>query len=315
MASVPTQQRDIYRHAFWVSYRPGEGESIRDFRNALKNRFGNRVSWWGSQGEKDEKPLFTFLLFINRRTRVTAVWNRKLWVKAEARGVVDDVRWPAKGTSTAQFIERWAEAVRGAVMKGAPAEGSFEGVMTALRQHTSGEAQRDRDRRDIQKPNRKRRRQGLERQETQPPALRTTGQSFLDGATGDGALVEWNPAVSADMGFNLGTELDYGVGCMPAVEFDLGLGLDFSTPFGASGSVESEFAFADFGMSMQAAVPQQSDAVSLGAIGEAFGFSGVESLDLSTGCVSEGLMEFNLGVECTFSLGVDCEWFRAVDTQ
>jgi hypothetical protein len=108
--SLPTLPK-AYRQVFWLSYQPRQ-ESIEDYCFLLQRVFGKSASFFGSLDVRDGADVYDCLLFIPSRTRISSVPNKSRWQRHGARGAIVGLKWPEEGVGIAEFIERWAAAVR-----------------------------------------------------------------------------------------------------------------------------------------------------------------------------------------------------------
>lgn len=119
--------RATCRNAFVLTYRPAEGESYSDTRDAIRSALGGAVTVWLQDSATPSGTERKIFLWTEKRQRVESMWfanHRKKWYVA---GRVTGVSYPAERQSVVSF---WEQALT--VSQGDPEAGDLTMSFTAL---------------------------------------------------------------------------------------------------------------------------------------------------------------------------------------
>jgi hypothetical protein len=230
------------RNAFWVSYEPAEGETVKDFKGFLKRVFPGRKGFWGVETTRDGHRVFDFLLCLQSRTRVESVCGQNKWARKGARGRLVGLQWPKEGVTCSAFVALWATRLR-------RRHGTEFGCLRDVEETAEGILQSDRARR----VSRKRRGRGLPSSSTvllpskaprvsvssSPSSQRSSFSSGTEGAGGGGRGTVDSVQLAEVVGAPLSLSSWNVVGC-PAVSVDFFVPWSFFEPLSLVGSPLSE---------------------------------------------------------------------------
>lgn len=98
-------------NVFWLSYKPGQAESVVDFAKFLKTVLPEKAGALGSEVVRDGESRMEMIVCLQTRIRVSSLLWRDKWARMGARGTLQDAKWPRDGEAPYSFLRRWADAM------------------------------------------------------------------------------------------------------------------------------------------------------------------------------------------------------------
>lgn len=175
-SGMATGQFNVQRQAFWLSYRPADGDILEDFPRVLETVFATKVALVGSDDIRQAVEYWDCVLFSRERVAVGKLYNQRRWARAGARGSLSAVDYSKDRESVRSFLTRWVEAIR----RNARVFGSEESLWMYMRRSTD-EASRQRDSR------RRRQRERLKAVASSPTTTATVLDTPLVGSSNSSA--------------------------------------------------------------------------------------------------------------------------------